>query len=580
MSQYIPYLLRMDLLQIDPLLDVDWRARLESIFTKIDDEHLKEEIDRQILQTKSITWSAQNNHFDSKPAISLDKLKFTMEDDVRILNILDHIIESLGFIEDNKNAVFFAEYVENIVRQINAIDSEDDLSLGDKLYQVKKSFLYHIAEIVKNKHFEIPKNTRGITQDELKVYILEVYIKHELLDYWFKRMSSYEINNEDNLYFKYIIRKEATIRKFSVVKTSKYYFLVAPGRSFDENIFSIRRYLLEQTVEHSPKVYIYTLALPLVASDEMNDIKKFKFLISNMVTVEYNLNQSVVDFVANTQTAFNNQIMPMFTQPIEFKESNMDLIVGNHLSKIENLIHSIILKPLKEAMSSFITHQDEYDYVYYTIKHMFQDMINSFDVFKQQPLLSLNTQVQVFGYKIISYMKMLERRRSDLFVNISAHELRMVGDVAKQPLDLLFESFDNKMSWYRGLQFELKEIERNQGTPNKKGALAGLFAGRNQSLKRYQEIYHEMMVIKKSAFHDLMNIPKQYKNYCVTIVENKNAFSLEGNNVFLAFNQGETGIDKLPIMFTVQKDFSDFNLETVYSRLKHSVLEEEPRLPS
>ncbi|MEC8886162.1 MAG: hypothetical protein VX875_03460 [Pseudomonadota bacterium] len=500
MSQYIPYLLRMDLLQIDPLLDVDWRARLESIFTKIDDEHLKEEIDRQILQTKSITWSAQNNHFDSKPAISLDKLKFTMEDDVRILNILDHIIESLGFIEDNHNAVFFAEYVENIVRQINAIDSEDDLSLGDKLYQVKKSFLYHIAEIVKNKHFEIPKNTRGITQDELKVYILEVYIKHELLDYWFKRMSSYEINNEDNLYFKYIIRKEATIRKFSVVKTSKYYFLVAPGRSFDENIFSIRRYLLEQTVEHSPKVYIYTLALPLVASDEMNDIKKFKFLISNMVTVEYNLNQSVVDFVANTQTAFNNQIMPMFTQPIEFKESNMDLIVGNHLSKIENLIHSIILKPLKEAMSSFITHQDEYDYVYYTIKHMFQDMINSFDVFKQQPLLSLNTQVQVFGYKIISYMKMLERRRSDLFVNISAHELRMVGDVAKQPLDLLFESFDNKMSWYRGLQFELKEIERNQGTPNKKGALAGLFAGRNQNLKRYQEIYHEMMVIKKSAF--------------------------------------------------------------------------------
>ena len=42
MSQYIPYLLRMDLLQIDPLLDVDWRTRLETIFTKIDDEHLKD----------------------------------------------------------------------------------------------------------------------------------------------------------------------------------------------------------------------------------------------------------------------------------------------------------------------------------------------------------------------------------------------------------------------------------------------------------------------------------------------------------------------------------------------------------
>ncbi len=66
----------------------------------------------------------------------------------------------------------------------------------------------------------------------------------------------------------------------------------------------------------------------------------------------------------------------------------------------------------------------------------------------------------------------------------------------------------------------------------------------------------------------------------MTIVENKNAFSLEGNNVFLAFNQGETGIDKLPIMFKVQKDFSDFNLETVYSRIKRSALEAEPRLPS
>lgn len=34
MSQYIPYLLRMDLLQIDPHLDVDWRTRLETNFYK------------------------------------------------------------------------------------------------------------------------------------------------------------------------------------------------------------------------------------------------------------------------------------------------------------------------------------------------------------------------------------------------------------------------------------------------------------------------------------------------------------------------------------------------------------------
>ena len=92
---------------------------------------------------------------------------------------------------------------------------------------------------------------------------------------------------------------------------------------------------------------------------------------------------------------------------------------------------------------------------------MFQDMINSFDVYKQQPLLFLNTQVQVFGYKIISYMKMLERRRSDLFVNISsANDLRMIGDVAKQLLDEAEKQAKLNGVNVIGIEYDSEESER------------------------------------------------------------------------------------------------------------------------
>ncbi|MCH4248229.1 MAG: hypothetical protein LKF82_10455 [Acinetobacter populi] len=144
---YIPYLLRSELIQIDPLLDIDWQMQLENIFASLDMD-VKIEIDKQILRPKQIIWHRISNTFESKVDTSLQVLKFKLENP-RMREVVSNILDSLQFIHQNNNVLFFADYIENVLKQIDEIVIEDDLKLLEEKESIRKVFLYHIAKIIR-----------------------------------------------------------------------------------------------------------------------------------------------------------------------------------------------------------------------------------------------------------------------------------------------------------------------------------------------------------------------------------------------------------------------------------------------
>ena len=54
--------------------------------------------------------------------------------------------------------------------------------------------LYAAADLIREKpELVLPKNLRNLNVDMVKVFISEVYLKHELLDYWFNTLRPHEV---------------------------------------------------------------------------------------------------------------------------------------------------------------------------------------------------------------------------------------------------------------------------------------------------------------------------------------------------------------------------------------------------
>ena len=65
MQTYIPYHLRVQLKQIDPILDKHWQQQLDSILSKTP-QALHQKIEDQYLKAKNISWNYLNQTFEFK----------------------------------------------------------------------------------------------------------------------------------------------------------------------------------------------------------------------------------------------------------------------------------------------------------------------------------------------------------------------------------------------------------------------------------------------------------------------------------------------------------------------------------
>ena len=569
---YIPYLLRSELIQIDPMLDIDWESRLVSIFNNLD-EDIKIEIDKQILKSKQIIWHRISNKFDFKTETSLQVLKFKLEDQ-RMRSVVANIIESIQLVQNNDNVLFFADYIENVLKQIDQIETNDDLKLIEERAIIRKTFLYHIAKVIRKKTFIVPSNIRNLTEEQVKNFIIEVYIKHEILGHWFRPMTTKQIEKEPNFFFKYYISRQQKVRKFSVVKTSQFYFFLAPGRHVDDNVYSIRRFLTEQVISYSNSTYIFSLALPLNPSSDAAFISSFKELMEKMVTIEYRINQAVTDIVANMEYAFQDVIIPLFVDPLVVSEKNLDLLIDQHLMKIENKLVEDVLTPIKKAVQSDLSVQDEFDYVFHSLRNVFKEMLNYFEVFKQQPLFVFNQKVQEFGYRILSYLILLERRRDEVFASLTRNDREMIEERAQEPMTELYQLIDQRLAEYMSIQADMKTIDREKSRNTKQSFVSNLMT--KKTVKRdYADLYRESLELKKKAYHDLLYIPRQYKKYCV-IIQEDNLMSIQGRETYYAFSNGDNGIGLLPILFHVKNDLTDFSIEKVYNTLRQNVTRYSP----
>lgn len=553
----IPYQIRATLLQMEPSLDANWEELLANIFEGADID-VREEIDRQILKPKEIQWNRVTNSFDYRVTNSLAILKHSFSSE-RMRSIATKLSHSINWLKNITDPIQIADYLENALHQIDQIPVEDDLKLQREKMMMRRVYLQDVAKLIRTLEIDPPGGVRGLTPNQIKSFIVEVYIKQQLLGYWFKPLLARSSAMMDHPFFKFWLLKEQSVRRFDIVKTSEYLFIIAPVSNFENNPYSIRRFLFEDFLDYNEQIFLNGIVLDMSRYTEKGYIDEFTKQVQMMITVQHQVHKDVILIVQEFEELAEKKLIPMLTQTIGTGGGkNSDVVAKQHIRKFESILTNDLLIPLHDALRNHISHLEEYQYLFVSIHRIFSDILAHYKDFKEQPALFFNHTIQLFEYQLLAYVKLLEKRKEEIFVPMNIYEWKVMNDRSEQPILSLQKDLTRHITDYRETTLYIGRLKKEQ--TEVQGSFMKRMMRGDKLDKELQQVSHSAIRIKKQAYLDILSIPKNFRKYSV-FIEFESFTATSELERHYAFPSGDNGVTRLPLLVKIPENLEHFNLE-------------------
>ncbi len=553
----IPYQIRATLLQMEPSLDANWEELLANIFEGADID-VREEIDRQILKPKEIQWNRVTNSFDYRVTNSLAILKHSFSSE-RMRSIATKLSHSINWLKSITDPIQIADYLENALHQIDQIPVEDDLKLQREKMMMRRVYLQDVAKLIRTLEIDPPGGVRGLTPNQIKSFIVEVYIKQQLLGYWFKPLLARSSAMMDHPFFKFWLLKEQSVRRFDIVKTSEYLFIIAPVSNFENNPYSIRRFLFEDFLDYNEQIFLNGIVLDMSRYTEKGYIDEFTKQVQMMITVQHQVHKDVILIVQEFEELAEKKLIPMLTQTIGTGGGkNSDVVAKQHIRKFESILTNDFLIPLHDALRNHISHLEEYQYLFVSIHRIFSDILAHYKDFKEQPALFFNHTIELFEYQLLAYVKLLEKRKEEIFVPMNIYEWKVMNDRSEQPILSLQKDLTRHITDYRETTLYIGRLKKEQ--TEVQGSFMKRMMRGDKLDKELQQVSHSAIRIKKQAYLDILSIPKNFRKYSV-FIEFESFTATSELERHYAFPSGDNGVTRLPLLVKIPENLEHFNLE-------------------
>lgn len=562
----IPYQIRATLLQMEPSLDLNWEGLLSQVFAEADVE-VCEEIDRQILKPKDIQWNRVTNTFEYRVTNSLAILKHSFSNE-RMRSIAAKLSQSINWLKDISDSIQIADYLENALHQIDQIPVDDNLKVQREKMLMRRVFLQDVAKLVRNLKIDPPVGIRHLTAEQIKSFIIEVFIKQQLLGYWFKPLLARSSEQMNHPFFKHWLLKEQTVRRFDIVKTSEFLFIIAPVNNFENNAYSIRRFLFEDYMEYNQQVYLHGLVLDMSRYGEKGYIDEFTEKVQKIITIQHQVHRDVLEIVHDFEELSENKLIPLLMQSLGLVGTNSDLVAKKHLRNFENILVNQFLLPLKDSLQNHLSHIEEFEYLFMSVHRIFSDILAHYKEFKEQPALFFNHTVQLFEYKLLAYLKLLEKRKDEIFIPLNLYEWKVMNDRSEQPVLNLQRELSHRIQDYREMSLHMGRLKKDQAEAH--GSFLKRLVKGDKIDKEMQQTVLSITRIKKQAYLDILNIPKSFRKYSVFIEFESFTATSEVERHY-AFPCGDNGLTRLPLLVQIPENLEHFNLDELNSSISYDL---------
>lgn len=570
MQIYIPYHLRVQLKQIDPILDKHWQQQLESILT-LTPQELYQKIEDQYLKAKNISWNYLTQMFEFKGHTSLEALQLKTQNS-ELLQLAHRIITTFSYLQGYQTDFQIADYLETIVREINQLDLNNQKDIQAQQL-IKKAFLYDAALIIRELDFSVSKNHRHLNIEQVRTFIFEVFMKSEILGSWFSHILPSEYAEQELAIFQDYFIQQQHVRDFEIIKTFQYYFVLSSSCDSLISAYSIRRFLIEENFGKEDRFYISCLVLDPQLLDQADYFENFKQLMTRIIGIQRKMNPHIVELVESLHEYNQQNLIPSLKEILNIQSFSIDHLVKEHLQLLEKDLSLNILEPFLKGLKNSVQHTDELEFCYLNILRLINEFLHQLEILSQEPMLKFNLHARLFKYRLIAYLKLLKQRRAQIFVIFHdefhyQQQVRAVSAPTQEIRELLNEALEQT----RQTQQQIRQLERETQNTQTTGFIKRLFKKHENHEFKINELKQNLVDIRDRCYLRIITMQKQATQESVYL-EAKNLIPVIDSKVrHYAFANGENGVTRLPLLLQLPEDRNNFNMQSILLALNYEFL--------
>jgi hypothetical protein len=570
MQTYIPYHLRVQLKQIDPILDKHWQQQLDSILSKTP-QALHQKIEDQYLKAKNISWNYLNQTFEFKGHISLKELQLNTQNS-ELLQLAHRINTTFSYLQSYQTDFQIADYLETIVREINQIDLDNPKDIQAQQL-IKKAFLYDTALIIRELNFYVSENHRHLNIEQVRTFIFEVFMKSEILGSWFAHILPSEYADQELTIFQDYFISEQQVRDFEIIKTFQYYFVLSSSYDSLISAYSIRRFLTEESFGKEDRFYISGLVLDPQQLNQPNYFENFKQLMTRIIGIQSQMNPHIVELVESLHEYNHQRLIPSLKEILNIQSFSIEHLVKEHLEILEKDLSLNILEPFLKGLKNSVQHTDELEFCYLNILRLINEFLHQLEILSQEPILQFNPHARLFKYRLIAYLKLLEQRRAQIFVlfHDEFHYQQHVQAVSA-PTQEIRELLNDAIEQTRQIQQHIRRLEREMQNKQNASFIKRLFKKPENHEIKINELKQNIIDVRDRCYLRIIALQKQTTQASVYL-EAKNLIPVVDSKMrHYAFANGENGVTRLPLLLQLPEERNSFNMQSMLLALNYEFM--------
>jgi serine/threonine protein kinase len=573
----LPWDAAVALQDLDPVLDRDWQTRAIRILKSLDGETRRYVIDHH-LQRKGIVVDGRTRKlvFTGRPGVS--KVKHTLQS-AKLKQLAAKFEAAEELLLTTRNAASFADIMESALGRLDKFETQDDLSAQKEKMVLRQAFLDDLAMIIRGAKFQIPANHRGLTEQAVKTFFIEVFLKQQMHGFRFKLYPVSSLEQSGNTFLRSVVAREVRIRQCELVRTQRYLFVIAPVDNKESNPYSARRFMHEEPAMGGRVVYFNVVVVPFASLDNEKICKHLAWSLTRVVTLERKLSAGLPELIREIEDIRARELLPLLRKGLASDGSRIEDAITRTLTACVELLNTRIAASLPKALTRIARTEDDFEYLYATWRNLIIQLGCDIRDFTSQFAVTFSDTAEELDWKVMSYLALLDKRKESLFKPGGANN----RDPLKDPGNLirdLFGVLDQFEPELKRLDQKLRDIvSRDRDSTGSFIAIWGRILGLDRKRDTPETVEREMSAVRKQALIEIIRACKRYGEIMV-FLEFEGVIDIDDSARHYALPAGPLGVGELPWIICLDEDPDQLDITSLRQALNAVQPAQRPRASS
>lgn len=552
---------------IDPIFSDDWRQTLCDIFPKLDKES-QNSVFRQLLVPRGIMYDKTSKKFLAQRPVSLsDTLALTSSSNDKVMMMANHMLNFLKAPTQGVSILELADKIEAMLDHFDSIELYDAKNEHRLAKKIRQAFLYDLSHWIDNIEISLAPGLRNLTPDMIRAYFKSVFLKHQIQGWEFRSWDGQDMQELSSEHFPVFLQQEAVVRRYVVVETPKYWFLIGPTRLANQNPFSFRRFLFEDSDVSGQYIYLTHVVVEREGVNLPANKANILMQLSRMYTLERSVNEAVKIFMNSSKDLLIRYIYPLIRKPLATDGRPIEALIEERMQNFEKQFSILILNKLPRIFDIALKEINDLEFFYYHLDLLIANVTNCLRDFCLQPLASFSLVAKRTTLRLVSMRMLTHRIRNYLNdMTIEAEQKQKLFMAPMQYLDKELKEVEEEQSTIDILTEEVLYYQKQVETS---GFLRRLITPKAPKYS-LEELTQYRQQLNENFFMSIIRLAKDQKQLIV-YPEFECNIIIDENFRHYAFIDGELGLTRLPKLLCLPEKRDSFDFQTVRQQINADV---------